>query len=283
MLSQADVLLRVADVHRSIEFYETVGWSIEDFDSESGLAQVRVPDGRRILLVSHSYQVADVDTYMKATCEELTPGKHIYLQGSNLRQIAELCRDHMITIVSLEEEDVWNSLVISDPDGYLLCFHEELDVSDEQIIAGYQRGPVLLREALMGLDEKHLDLRRAPGKWSIRETVLHLVDSDVTTAITMKFALAETGRSFTRSPYNPDKWAEGAAYAYRPIDVEVQLFSLMRQHILNICHVLPDALDRTVVRENGEVVSVRFLMKLLTGHAKGHINQVLETRRVHGI
>ncbi|MCL6600342.1 MAG: DinB family protein, partial [Alicyclobacillus macrosporangiidus] len=129
----------------------------------------------------------------------------------------------------------------------------------------------------------HFDLRRAPGKWSIRETVLHLVDSDVTTVITMKFALAEPGRIFTRSPYNPDKWAEGAAYARRTIHVEVQLFSLMRQHILGMCHVLPDALDRTVVRENGEVVSVRFLMKLLAGHAMGHINQILETRRVHNL
>jgi catechol 2,3-dioxygenase-like lactoylglutathione lyase family enzyme len=282
-LSKADVLLRVADLHRSVEFYKKVGCSVVYFEGETGVAQVRFPDGHGILLVPLTHPAVDVGVFLKAAFDEPAPGKRVYFQGSNLKRLAEDCASHRIADVSFEQEEYWHTLVISDPDGYLLSFHEELDVSDEQIISGYQRGPILLQEALTGLEERQFDLRRAPGKWSIRETVLHLVDSDVTTAITMKFALAEPGRIFTRSPYNPDQWAVGAAYARRPIHVEVQLFSLIRQHILGICHVLPDALDRTVVRENGEVVSVRFLMKLLAGHAMGHINQVWETRRVHNL
>jgi hypothetical protein len=281
--NKPSVLLRVADVKRSVEFYEKIGWPVYHFESETGLAQLLMPNGSRVLLVPDTDQVLDVRLYMEETFDEPSRGKRIYFLGSNLKQFAERCMNQMITNVSFQEGDFWNSLVISDPDGYVLSFDEELDVSDEKIVAGYERGPVELQKALMGLDETQLDLHRAPGKWSIRQTVLHLVDSDVTAAITIKFALAESGRSFSRSPYDPDKWAEGADYAHRPIHLEVQLFSLMRQHILGMCHRLPGALDRTVVRENGKVVSVRFLLKLLSGHAKGHINQVVETRRVHNI
>ncbi|MED1876725.1 DinB family protein [Brevibacillus borstelensis] len=126
-------------------------------------------------------------------------------------------------------------------------------------------------------------MSRAPGKWSIRQIVLHMVDSDATSLAMVKFALAEPGRVFHGNAYDPDVWAAGLDYAHRSIQAEVELFCAIRSHIGGLLKHLPDAMDRTVSLSSGHIVSVRQRIEPLMGHALHHIGQILETRKVHGV
>ena len=56
--------------------------------------------------------------------------------------------------------------------------HEER----EQLMAQYKDGYRVIAEALVKITKEELDARPAPGKWTAREIVHHLADSEMTAA-----------------------------------------------------------------------------------------------------
>ena len=60
-----------------------------------------------------------------------------------------------------------------------------------QLIARYKDGYREVAAALEGATDRELDARPAPGKWSAREIVHHLADSEMTSAIRLRLLVAE--------------------------------------------------------------------------------------------
>ena len=146
----------------------------------------------------------------------------------------------------------------------------------------YADGIDELECAVDGLSEEQLNVTEAPGKWSIREQVLHLIDLELITIHKVKFALAESGRTYQGNPFSQDDWSISLHYSTRPITYEVQLFRSLRQHILGLCEYLPSALDRTVITTNNREESVARLLKMMAGHARHHVRAVERIRELHG-
>ena len=59
------------------------------------------------------------------------------------------------------------------------------------LLAEYQAGPGLVRSALAGLTPEQLRARPVPGRWSIRQVVLHLADAEILYADRMKRVITE--------------------------------------------------------------------------------------------
>ena len=59
-----------------------------------------------------------------------------------------------------------------------------------ELIARYEEGPAVVRDALAAITESELD-HRPPGEWSSREVVHHLGDSEMTSAIRLRKLLSE--------------------------------------------------------------------------------------------
>lgn len=279
-LSKPRLALRVQSLERSLHFYRgTLGCELECHDPAQGVAQVRLPGGLGAVLTSD--RALDLTPYMDAAFSEPGPGHRNYLPGTGLDSLQQTFMEKGVTGMTMDEDaGFWRHLNVTDPDGYLFSFFEELPTPDDVVLSVYRKGPDLLDEAIAGLTDADLDLVRAPGKWSIRQIVLHLIDSDLGMTHRMKFALAEPGRNYALNPYSQDRWADGLDYAHRPIRTEVALFRLNREHILGLCDHFPDAFDRSVGSERG-AMDVRKMMKMLAGHARGHINQIWQTRKVH--
>ncbi|GAA3399500.1 DinB family protein [Paenibacillus hodogayensis] len=174
----------------------------------------------------------------------------------------------------------WRSLTIRLPDGQLAVYWQEFAATDEHILALYASGPDKLEAALAGLTEPDLDRAIAPGKWTIRQQTLHLVDLELAAAHKLKFILAsaEPGRLYTSSRFEQDAWAEGMRYAERPIATEVALFRLLREHVRTVCRHIPDGLARSVTLASGQTETAGKLMKAMAGHANGHIRRIGEIR-----
>ena len=70
--------------------------------------------------------------------------------------------------------------------------------SDERktLIAQYNDGYRVVAEAVAGATDAELDARPAPGKWTAREVVHHLADSEMTAAVRLRLLVA------TDSPEN---------------------------------------------------------------------------------
>lgn len=280
-MSKAKLHLRVSDLEASTAFYrDTLGWTVEWFRPEQGLARVQAPQGLIAIFTTEPH--AEIQGWMDVAYDEPRPGQRVYLGGDKLLELREeLARRGVAGVVWQEDPGYGRTLLVPDPDGYLIGLWEELTMPDGDILAYYRQGPDLLESALAGLSESDLDLVRAPGKWSIRQTVLHLVDSDLTTLHRVKFALAEPGRVYRPNPYAPDIWVESTDYGHRPIGTEVALFRLVREHVLGLCEHLPGAMDRCVEQEDGKP-QVREMLKMVAWHVRGHLEQIHETRRVHG-
>jgi hypothetical protein len=60
----------------------------------------------------------------------------------------------------------------------------------KQLIEQYKDGYRVVAEALAGAGAEELDARPAPGKWTAREVVHHLADSEMTSAVRLRLLLA---------------------------------------------------------------------------------------------
>src|SRR5215212_7839690 len=82
------------------------------------------------------------------------------------------------------------------------------------LIAQYNDGYRVVAEALVGATDAELDARPAPGKWTAREVVHHLADSELTAATRLRLMVATDNPQIFG--YDPDQFAR-ALYYDRPI------------------------------------------------------------------
>jgi hypothetical protein len=284
MTRRADKWIRVRQLAQSVSFYvDQLEFVLIEKDESKRLALVKSPNGQPLLIAEEDVKIDDLSPWLEEFYDAPKAGQSLYFKGGDdlvaykNRLLARI--PHHLNW----EETEWGrmTLVVSDPDQYVLSFEASAPISDEELLKLYEAAPERLKRALEGLKERDLDLFRAPEKWSIRQIVLHIVDSDATSLSIVKYALAEPGRTFYANPYHPDVWAEGLDYANRPIDVEVALFEAIRKHVAGLLKHLPDALNRTVLLKGGEEVVVRDRIHMLMAHALHHIEQIWETRKVY--
>ena len=153
---------------------------------------------------------------------------------------------------------------------------------DLELIDTYKRAPLELSQAIAGLSDFELDKTRAKGKWSIREIVHHIIDCDMNYFQINRYALADSGSKFLFNEFDSHVWNQKMNYNNRPVSLEVKLFSTMREYIAYLCNSLPNSMDRVLVHELGKA-TVRDAIKHDIQHAAHHIEQILETRRIHNI
>lgn len=271
---QPQVLLAAADVDRSLRFYR----GLPDFrpaSSGPGWAEIEGPGGTRLVLAAPGADLSTWDGVPRAK-----PHAWVYLQRPDLISLAGALRDRGLSPTGpVEPYPGYRHLLLPDPDGYVIAFWEPLPVSDEQILALYRTGPDRLEAAVAGLDDAVLDRPRAPGKWSLRQIVHHIVDSDLGTLRVIQLALALPGHVVQTTTWEPDEWLAGLRAVRRPIGAALKLFRAAREWVLEALPCIPDALDRWVAWPSGYRAEVRTLLRQVGGHAVHHILQIEEARR----
>src|ERR1700742_1931970 len=90
----------------------------------------------------------------------------------------------------------------------------------------YKNGYQVVAEALAGATDTDFDARPAPGKWSAREIVHHLADSEMTSAIRLRLLVA-SDRPEIRG-YDQEEFARRLYYD-RPIESSLDAFKSARK------------------------------------------------------
>lgn len=277
--------VRVADLDRAVAFYqEILGFSLAWKDGDRGVAELHPPAGAPLLLARR--EVPDLTPWMHDVFEELVPGRRLYLgaPGDDLdaywQALAGRGLDVKPPVTTPHGEKL---LTVHDPDGNHLEFWQAPRWTDEELLAIYGSAAGRLREALAGLEEAHLDMARAPGKWTIRQIVHHIADSDASTLIRLLMMLAEPGRAYQNNPYDQDVWVANLDHAHRRVDTSVALIAAIRAHVVALIRHLPHGWDHQVIPSIGGPLTVREIVGMLASHSLGHIDQIWETRRVHGL
>jgi DinB family protein len=144
------------------------------------------------------------------------------------------------------------------------------------LIAKYKDGYRIVAEALVGATDAELDTRPAPGKWTAREVVHHLADSEMTSAIRLRLLLAVDKPVI--NGYDQDEFARRLHYE-RPIEASLEAFKAARRTTGDILDCMSDAdwAREGTHTESGRYTVERWL-EIYASHAHGHAEQILVAR-----
>ena len=146
----------------------------------------------------------------------------------------------------------------------------------QKLIDQYTDGYRVVAQALVGIDDEQLDARPAPGKWSAREVVHHLGDSEMTAAIRLRLLLAVDNPAILG--YDQDDFARRLYYD-RPIEASLDAFKASRRTTAEIldCMSEDDWRREGTHTEHGRYTIDRWL-EIYSTHAHKHAEQIRVAR-----
>lgn len=145
------------------------------------------------------------------------------------------------------------------------------------LIAQYQDGYRVVAEALVKITTEELDAVPAPGKWSPRQIVHHLADSEMTAAVRFRLLLAEDRPAIMG--YDQDRFA-GRLHYERAHEASLDLFRAARASTAELMGCLDEA---DWLREGTHSDVGRFgldtWLRIYAPHAHKHAEQIRVARR----
>ena len=146
-----------------------------------------------------------------------------------------------------------------------------------ELVQQYKAGYDEIVTALAGADDAALDRRPGPGKWTAREIVHHLADSEMTSAIRLRLLLAVNNPKI--EGYDQEEFARRLYYD-RPIEASVEAFKSARRTTGEILARMTDAewsREGTHSEHHGSYTVERWL-EIYAAHAHDHATQIRVAR-----
>jgi hypothetical protein len=144
------------------------------------------------------------------------------------------------------------------------------------LIDQYKDGYRQVSEAVAGATDEELDAHPAPGKWSAREIVHHLADSEMTSAIRLRRLIAQERPQI--DGYDEAEFARRLHYD-RPIHASLDAFKAARATTADILdRMTEDEWRRTGTHSESGPYSVERWLEIYAVHAHNHADQIRRAR-----
>lgn len=144
----------------------------------------------------------------------------------------------------------------------------------ERLVAVYRDGYRAVVDALHGATEEQLAAKPGPGKWSARDIVHHLADSEMTAAVRLRLLLAVDRP--TIHAYDQDTFAERLYYD-RPHEASLEAFRYARECTAQLLERLTeDEWRREGTHTEAGSYSVTKWLETYATHAHSHARQIVE-------
>ena len=143
--------------------------------------------------------------------------------------------------------------------------------------------PSALSTYLDGLSDAQIGQHEAPGKWSIRQVLQHLADSELVCGYRLRMVLAHDRPTITG--YDQDLWASRLRYDEADARQAIEDFAALRRSNLRLLsHASPEELARVGVHAERGEESIAHMARLYAGHDLLHRQQLSRIRRavLHG-
>lgn len=154
------------------------------------------------------------------------------------------------------------------PEDFPEFFKKYIDTVDDDVISELEAQAQSFPEFLTGLVPEKGDYAYAPGKWSLKELVGHMIDTErIMTYRTLRFARND---STPAAGFEENDYVAYAHFKDRTIDGLAEEFHLLRKANLHFIRSLTHTeLSRTGTA-SGKTVSVKALLFILAGHVNHH-------------
>lgn len=151
----------------------------------------------------------------------------------------------------------------------------------QSLVERYAAAADELSASIAGLSAADLNAFPVPGTWSIRQIVLHMMDSDLIGADRMKRVAAEEHP--TLIGYNESAFAQTLYGEDLDLDLACDLFAKNRRMTAAILRRLPEAaFSRTGYHNEHGDLKLRELLSSYIGHWEHHRKFIREKRRLLG-
>lgn len=146
-----------------------------------------------------------------------------------------------------------------------------------ELLERFRRGAEVVAVVATGAAGAELDYREAEGKWSVRQIVCHLADSELVGRDRMCRTIAEENP--TLIGYDEKAWAERLDYHKRKFSQALESFRRLRGENYDLLKDQPEEnWARTAVHTEHGTMTLKDLLKTYAEHAEGHARQIKAAR-----
>jgi len=148
------------------------------------------------------------------------------------------------------------------------------------LLERFRRGPEVLAMVLTGVFGEEEDFILAPGKWSVRQIVAHVADSELVGAHRMRLVAAEDNPPL--AAFDQDAWVRNLDYARRKPKQSLETFRRIRAENYELLKALPpEAFERSGTHSENGPVTLRELVEGYVEHAENHARQLQQIREAY--
>jgi len=157
---------------------------------------------------------------------------------------------------------------------YAPFYHTYVKLIASDPLEALRRQPQELRQLLTGLTEEQGTFRYAPGKWSIKENLVHVLDTERIFA----YRALRIGRGDTTPlpGFEQDDYVPASGADARTLADILREYDTVRAASLSLLETFPAEAVGRLGTASGQPVSVRALAYIMPGHEAHHLNLLRE-------
>jgi DinB superfamily len=128
-----------------------------------------------------------------------------------------------------------------------------------------------LRELIETIGPERMDSPPGPGKWSARDIVAHLADSEIAIGFRLRQTLAEDHHVI--QPFDQDRWA--TSYPASDARLAIEAFTALRAwNLALIRSVKPEDFSKPVTHPERGTMTFQTVVETVAGHDRNHLKQL---------
>jgi DinB superfamily len=140
-------------------------------------------------------------------------------------------------------------------------------------VALFRRGPELLDAAIAGVSQEESKFVLAPGKWTIRQIVRHLTDTEIVVGMRLRQMIAENRPLM--AVFDQDLWADHLHYNNCDVFDSAMKFRILRDDMSNFLAPLPaEEYERIGLHPERGVWTLHKWVNHFGVHTEKHVQQV---------
>lgn len=148
-----------------------------------------------------------------------------------------------------------------------------------EVLERFRRGAEMLAMATTGAAGSELDFAE-DGKWSVRQIVCHLADTEAVWVMRFRQVIAEENP--TMPAFDQNLWATRLDYGKRKISVALEQFRVMRTENHQLLKDLPETeFERVGTHTKRGAMTLREMVTLSAEHLERHVMQIRGVRAVY--
>jgi hypothetical protein len=150
-------------------------------------------------------------------------------------------------------------------------------MSHTELIERYLKGPEIIGQAVRNVGPAILDRVPAPGKWSIRQYLVHVFDVELLVGGRVRQIVAEPGGNLVA--FDQDKWAASLHYEAQPVEDVLAALAATRKVTANLLRKVSDAAwNNTGIHSKRGPLTLLSVMEIATNHCESHAKKIGELK-----